>query len=525
MIFKNYSHFKFFLLNVFGFIYSTENVIMAYMVGSLINMAAAKQFAKLPWLIIQVLIALILVLLAHLSFNYLKADAIKQTNIKLRRQTLKGMLASPSEDTANLGFLTNDFKLLETNRYEAEISILTYFYTVILALSYALYLNPILTVIFFAGSLLPMLVSNLLQKPIQTAADEWTKANDQYVNQTKNTLAGTRTLNLYGQQNNAVKRDLKVINLLETKLARMNILKNNTNAYLNLIAMGGSYLVPFAIGIMLVIKGFTTLGALFGIIQLSNSFVNPILQILSERNNLSTTKGIVKRITQFGQKAATYPQTTSMTANLVELKVKDLSLIRQGQQLASDIDLTIENGQKIAVIGPSGAGKSTLLQYLLYGDYGQASKILLNHQQVDAGAFTNLFAYSSQNAVIFADTLLFNLTLGADIAPDKIMAVCQGVGLAKLIQEKGLNYGLGDNADQLSGGQLSRIELARAILAQRQILLLDEVNASLDQVTSKQVHDYLFASDLTFIEVIHHYKPADLARYDQVIDFNSYLSS
>ena len=370
-----------------------------------------------------------------------------------------------------------------------------------------------------------MLVSNLLQKPIQTAADEWTKANDQYVNQAKNTLAGTRTLNLYGQQNNAVKRDLKVINLLETKLARMNILKNNTNAYLNLIAMGGSYLVPFAIGIMLVIKGFTTLGALFGIIQLSNSFVNPILQILSERNNLSTTKGIVKRITQFGQKAATYPQTTSMTANLVELEVKDLSLIRQGQQLASDIDLTIGNGQKIAVIGPSGAGKSTLLQYLLYGDYGQASKILLNHQQVDAGAFTNLFAYSSQNAVIFADTLLFNLTLGADIAPDKIMAVCQGVGLAKLIQEKGLNYDLGDNADQLSGGQLSRIELARAILAQRQILLLDEVNASLDQVTSKQVHDYLFASDLTFIEVIHHYKPADLARYDQVIDFNSYLSS
>lgn len=48
MIFKNYSHFKFFLLNVFGFIYSTENVIVVYMVGSLINMAAAKQFAKLP---------------------------------------------------------------------------------------------------------------------------------------------------------------------------------------------------------------------------------------------------------------------------------------------------------------------------------------------------------------------------------------------------------------------------------------------------------------------------------------------
>ncbi|MBA1394130.1 ATP-binding cassette domain-containing protein, partial [Lactobacillus sp. XV13L] len=127
------------------------------------------------------------------------------------------------------------------------------------------------------------------------------------------------------------------------------------------------------------------------------------------------------------------------------------------------------------------------------------------------------------SAVIFADTLWFNLTLGVEIPQEEVLAVCQGVGLGELIQDKGLDYELGDNADQLSGGQLSRIELARAILSQRQILLLDEVNASLDKATSNQVHDYLFDSDHTFIEVIHHYEPEELTRYDQVIDFNDYV--
>ena len=85
---------------------------------------------------------------------------------------------------------------------------------------------------------------------------------------------------------------------------------------------------------------------------------------------------------------------------------------------------------------------------------------------------------------------------------------------------EGWDYSLGDNADQLSGGQLARIELARAILADRSILLLDEINASLDKKTSDQIHNYLLNSNLTFIEVIHHYEPADLKKYDQVIELN-----
>lgn len=89
-----------------------------------------------------------------------------------------------------------------------------------------------------------------------------TNANDKYVNQTKNLLSGTATFNLYDKQDNAVKQNQYKVNQLEEKLAKMNVLNTNTSAFLNAIAIMGTYLLPFAIGIALVIKGQTTLGAL-----------------------------------------------------------------------------------------------------------------------------------------------------------------------------------------------------------------------------------------------------------------------
>lgn len=81
------------------------------------------------------------------------------------------MLSDEQENASNLGFLTNDFKLLETNRYDAEIGILIYSYTVVFAMAFALYLNWQLTIIFFIGSVIPTIVSTFFQKPIQNAAE------------------------------------------------------------------------------------------------------------------------------------------------------------------------------------------------------------------------------------------------------------------------------------------------------------------------------------------------------------------
>lgn len=522
MLYKYANKFKFVAMIIAGLIANLQNILLAYMVQTLTNIATQKSWGNLTQFFAVVSIGFILILLAGLIFHRLKTSVVQETNTYLRTNIFRGMLnESQEENSESLSFLINDFKLLETNHFDAQIEIIMQVFGLIVALGYALTVNWLITILFLVGSFVPMLVSNLFQKNIQQASESWTSANSKYVNQTKNFLAGGTTLHLYHGQNSATLKNKQQVNSLEGSLRKMNLANLDANAWINFIAPIITFLLPFLFGIYLVVNGQTELGALFAIVQLSNSFVNPILIVLEDRNKLSTTKKIVEKVNTFIKKGQDSQKETHYTFE--KLNVEDLNLVRKDNELIEALTFSIAKNQKIAVIGPSGSGKSTLLQYLMYGKYGNAKKLLLNNKKVKAGKFTDLFAYASQAPIIFADSLWFNLTLGNDISREKVTKVCRHLRLDEVIKEKGFNYQLGDNADQLSGGQLARIELARAILTERPVLLLDEINASLDKKTAKQIHNYLLKSDLTFLEVIHHYEQDELERYDQVIDLGKYL--
>ncbi|WEV41068.1 ABC transporter ATP-binding protein [Lactobacillus sp. ESL0681] len=518
MIIKYYAKWKLVALVVLGVIASTRNIVMAYIMETMTNALAKRDLHELPQMFANALVLLLIVLAAELGYNYLKNNAVREVNTLLRGKILAGMLRTSTEDNASaLGFLTNDFKLLETNRFNAEINIVFYFVTVVVSLIYAIYINSLLTLFFLIGSAIPILLSALLQKPIRKSANQWTKANGKYVSQIKNILAGTDSLKLYRKQANAVAENRPKISRLEQALCRMNLLSDNIQTIVGFVGIYGTFVIPAYLGGLMVLHNQTTIGALFAIVQLSNSFVNPLMQILEERNHLSTTKDIVKKVNYYLDLSNAKMPAVVTTFNK-QVSLAGITLTRANQQLVSGLNLTINSGEKVAIIGPSGSGKSTLLQFMISGKFGKAAKIMIDNQEFKAGQISELFAYASQAPVIFADTLWFNLTLGEELPIKAVEKVCEQLQLTAMVAEKGFDYQLGDNADQLSGGQLARIELARAILSKRPILLLDEINSSLDQATSNAIHQVLLQSDLTFIEVIHHYHTADLAKYDQVID-------
>lgn len=130
----------------------------------------------------------------------------------------------------------------------------------------------------------------------------------------------------------------------------------------------------------------------------------------------------------------------------------------------------------------------------------------------------DLFSLIKQQPFLFNDTLRFNLTLGGDYSQGELEEAARRAHLDTLVAEKGWDYQCGENGANLSGGQIQRVEIARAFLVKRPVILADEATSALDDKLSDAIHDELFASGQTVIEVAHHISPEWQAKFDQVID-------
>ena len=195
------------------------------------------------------------------------------------------------------------------------------------------------------------------------------------------------------------------------------------------------------------------------------------------------------------------------------IEAKDLSFTypeRQNRAL-ENLNLTIQKGKKVAILGKTGSGKSTLLQLLVRNyDANQGQLFLAGKPIADYSEDTlrSQFCFLTQRVHIFSDTLRQNLQFAnaVNISDEKMLEVLNQVGLGKLLeQEQGLDIWLGDGGRPLSGGEQRRLGLARILLNDAPILLLDEPTEGLDRETERQILRLILAhaENKTLIMVTH----------------------
>ena len=195
------------------------------------------------------------------------------------------------------------------------------------------------------------------------------------------------------------------------------------------------------------------------------------------------------------------------------IETKDLSFTypeRQNRAL-ENLNLTIQKGKKVAILGKTGSGKSTLLQLLVRNyDANQGELFLAGKPIADYAEDTlrSQFCFLTQRVHVFSDTLRQNLQFASavNIPDEKMIEVLNQVGLGKLLeQEQGLDIWLGDGGRPLSGGEQRRLGLARILLNDAPILLLDEPTEGLDRETERQILRLILAhaENKTLIMVTH----------------------
>lgn len=193
-----------------------------------------------------------------------------------------------------------------------------------------------------------------------------------------------------------------------------------------------------------------------------------------------------------------------------QLSARQIGALSGPQQLS----FSVAAGQSLLITGPSGCGKSTLLQVLageLAADHGQ---IKLNQQVMPSAQLAPLCALLPQQPDIFDMTLARNLRLAdASATDEQLWQVLEKVALADWVkqQPQKLNTTAGEYGTRLSGGQARRLALARLLLTQRPVMLLDEPFAGLDQATSQQVLQALLQHQQHGVLIIVSHQPLPVA--------------
>lgn len=185
--------------------------------------------------------------------------------------------------------------------------------------------------------------------------------------------------------------------------------------------------------------------------------------------------------------------------------------------------LTLEPGKKYLLVGPSGGGKSTILKLLRRYHTPTDGEILLDGKPlatIHPDSYYQLLGNVEQHVFLFEDTLRANLSLYKEIPEARMKEVLLQAGLQGLVDKlpQGLDTMIYDNGKNLSGGERSRIAIARALLLDAKILLLDEAFASLDDSVAKQIEEALLALEgVTLVHVTHVCFEENRHRYDAIL--------
>lgn len=295
---------------------------------------------------------------------------------------------------------------------------------------------------------------------------------------------------------------------------------------------GLTYAIVVLVGAFAVMEGDMTTGALVACSILSSRMLAPISQITGVLGRLQQAKVAKQSLDELMKKPVDQPERASLIHRPVLYGNYELNgiVFKYGEDDPKPSlmipKLSIREGEKIAILGRNGAGKTTLLQLLAGMQVPLQGNIDLDGLDlnlIDPSDVRRDVALLNQNAHLFYGTIRENLTLGAPLASDEdVLKALAITGALHFIKEKkeGLDHIILEGGIGFSGGQRQALLLARLLIRQPNILLLDEPTASIDDVSEKQLIDHLkgWLSHRTLIVATH--RRAVLELVDRIIIIN-----
>lgn len=327
----------------------------------------------------------------------------------------------------------------------------------------------------------------------------------------------------------SVGNEAQIIDKFEKKYVKFlkNIFKfdnyNNTISILKDLVNAMGYLTIIYVGAKMVTLGNLTFGDLLVFVNLLNYFLEPIKNIIDLNSEIKEAKNSLRRILELF-KNENKKQTFIDNVKVKEISFNNLSYSYDyKEKQLKNINLKLKK-QKILILGKSGSGKSTLFKLLMRYYEIPRNQITINGYDINDykdDVIKQNFSYISQNEILYTDSIYNNLKIDKNITEEQIIEISKKCFIDEFLNDLGLNMLIEENGYNLSGGQRQRIILARALLKNFEVLIIDEGLSQMDINLERKILKNLFKmyENKMIIVISHRLDNMDL--YDRVIELKN----
>lgn len=489
-------------------------------------------FRNINTVCISVILLYIFRALLQVLRGYLLALTAKKVDVPLTLEYYDHLLDLPAEfyGTRKTGEFMSRFSDTEKIRNAISTATLTIMLDTIMAIACGAllcYINKTLFIITLCIMVFYAVIMFTFKKPIKKVNHEIMENDAQVTSYLKESIDGIETVKAYQYEINAKEKTSKLYNNLANTAVKGSIIYNIQETLVSMVASTGIVILIW-FGTYLCIKNVITLNDLFTFYYLIGFFLDPVQNLINLQPELQTAIVAAERLNDILDAETENSDEKTDAASLYgNIEIKGVNFRYGNRDLVlKDVNMNIPKGKKIAIVGESGCGKTTLAKLLLSFHFPESGSIVVdgcNISQYSSKSIRSHIAYISQNVFLFSDTIYNNLKMDrTDISNEEVQKVCKLCLVDDFVQELPMMYEtvLEENGNNLSGGQKQRLAIARALLRNPDILIMDEATSNLDSVTENSIKTIIenFSDKMTCIIIAHRLNTIRNCDYIYVMD-------
>ena len=433
----------------------------------------------------------------------------KEISQKINRLPLKYFESRTTGEI--LSRVTNDVDTLQSSLNQSITQLITSTTTLIGVLVMMLSINVWMTLAALVILPVSMMVIGFVMKHSQKFFQGQQKYLGEVNGQIEEIYGGHDVVRAFNKEKDVVEEFEKVNRKLYNTAWKSQFFSGIMMPIMQFIGNLG-YVMVAILGGFMVIKNAIEVGDIQSFFQYIRNFTQPIQQIAQVTNMLQSTAAASERIFEFLEEEEE-DQMVEHPVDNTQLKGNvEFDHVKFGydpnQVIIHDFSAHIKDGQKIAIVGPTGAGKTTMVKLLMrFYDVNDGSISIDGHNVRDfnRSSLREMFGMVLQDTWLFSGTIMENIRYGRlDATDEEVIAAAKAAHVHKFIMQQpgGYQMVLNEETNNISQGQKQLLTIARAILADNKILILDEATSSVDTRTETQIQkamDNLMKGRTSFI--------------------------